>query len=143
MRARPVAAALVAVVFSVPVKAIDFGMHLEQVAACQAWSSAVIKSPEAVPQEWVAWTYALMSTAVATPLNDDWSPFFAGVLLVGLTLLWPYRDPTAEGRQFLSHHEPFRSQAVVAHQERLTLPMQIGLCVIVIGFLLQLLSVWL
>lgn len=67
----------------------------------------------------------------------------AGVLLVGLTLLWPYRDPTGEGRQFVSHHEPFRSQAVVAHQERLTLPMQVGLCVIVIGFLLQLLSVWL
>ncbi len=66
-----------------------------------------------------------------------------GVVLVGLTLVRPYQDPTDADTQFLSHHEPWRTQAVVAHQERLVLPMQIGLCAIVAGFVLQVISAWL
>jgi hypothetical protein len=27
-----------------------------------------------VPDEWVAWAFAVMATAIATPFNDDWNP---------------------------------------------------------------------
>jgi hypothetical protein len=43
-------------------------------AVCQAWSSAVLRSPHAFPEEWYGWAIGLTSAAVASPLNDDWSP---------------------------------------------------------------------
>lgn len=43
-------------------------------ATCQAWAVAVYKSPDSFPDEWVAWTFALQSTGVASPMSDEWSP---------------------------------------------------------------------
>jgi hypothetical protein len=44
-------------------------------AACQAWATSVYKSPDSFPEEWVAWTLGLQSTGIASPMNDEWSPF--------------------------------------------------------------------
>lgn len=65
-----------------------------------------------------------------------------GAGLVALPLFMPYRDPVKEGMQFLSYYEPHRTAAVVRHQEKLTLPMQVGAALFISGFVFQLLSQW-
>lgn len=65
-----------------------------------------------------------------------------GAGLVALPLFNPYRDPAKEGMQFLSYYEPHRTTAVVKHQEKLTLPMQVGAALFISGFLFQLISQW-
>jgi hypothetical protein len=65
-----------------------------------------------------------------------------GAGLVALPLFNPYRDPVKEGMQFLSYYEPHRSAAVLRHQEKLTLPMQVGAALFISGFIFQLLSQW-
>jgi hypothetical protein len=44
-------------------------------AACQAYSTAVLNAPDSFTEEWKAWAIVVMSTALASPMNDDWSPF--------------------------------------------------------------------
>ena len=44
-------------------------------ANCQAWSSSILRSTTPVSEEWAASALMLQATAMATPLNDDWSPF--------------------------------------------------------------------
>lgn len=65
-----------------------------------------------------------------------------GAAMVALPLFFPYKDPVKEGTQFLSYHEPYRTTAVSAHQEKLTLPMQIGAALFVLGFIFQVVSQW-
>lgn len=65
-----------------------------------------------------------------------------GATLVALPLFFPYRDPVKKGMQFLEYYEPHRSAAVVQHQEKLTLPMQVGAALFVLGFIFQLISQW-
>jgi hypothetical protein len=43
-------------------------------AICQAWSSAVIRSSVPFPEEWKVWAIMLQATAIASPLNDEWTP---------------------------------------------------------------------
>lgn len=66
-----------------------------------------------------------------------------GACLVALPLFRPYKDPVAEGKQFLSQHEPWRTHSIVQHQERLMLPMQVGAGLLVVGFVVQLVAPWL
>jgi len=65
-----------------------------------------------------------------------------GASLVALPLFKPYKDPVKDGVQFLSYYEPHRTAAVMQHQERLTLPMQVGASIFIVGFILQLVSLW-
>ena len=65
-----------------------------------------------------------------------------GASMVALPLFRPYKDPVKDGTQFLSYYEPHRTAAVVQHQERLTLPMQVGASIFVAGFVLQLVGLW-
>lgn len=65
-----------------------------------------------------------------------------GAVLVALPLFLPYKDPTEEGKQFLTYYEPYRSAAVVQYQERLTLPMQVGAALFIFGFVFQLVAQW-
>lgn len=85
---------------------------------------------------------------ISGPLRPKWLASVGLVLdvvgagLVALPLFNPYRDPVKEGTQFLSYYEPYRSTAVVRHQEKLTLPMQVGAALFISGFIFQLLSQW-
>lgn len=65
-----------------------------------------------------------------------------GAVLVALPLFITYQDPVKEGMQSLSHYEPYRTMSIVQHQERLTLPMQVGAVIFILGFAFQIVAQW-
>lgn len=65
-----------AAVFSAQAQEVS-DARVKEYAACQAWSYAVIKSSDRseIPQDWAAWSFGLIGMGMASPFNDDWSPF--------------------------------------------------------------------
>jgi hypothetical protein len=57
-----------------PARAVT-GDEIKGFGVCQAWASAVYKSPDSFPEDWKAWALGLQATGVASPMNDQWSPF--------------------------------------------------------------------
>jgi hypothetical protein len=65
-----------------------------------------------------------------------------GVLLVAAPIVRPFRQLTSEGTQNLSQYGHHKTTAIVSYQEGLTLPMQVGVFLIGLGFVFQLVAIW-
>jgi len=67
---------------------------------------------------------------------------FIGVTLASYTFIFPLKKKAQPGMQFSSNLPQYRAQALAEYADKHGLKLQIGFCLIALGFLMQLLGNW-
>lgn len=65
-----------------------------------------------------------------------------GVGLVSYTVILPLRKKIKKGTQFIGNDSTYRAALVIGHADKHASKLQIGVVLLVVGFVMQIWSVW-